>query len=175
MIMGRDDLSLWSPFVISWTSTSTEPISSRNFNDGNSLMDFIKRIFIWWHSHTFGNGWTMAKAKARKIGEDEQGNQYFEEGGKPSHPDGNGRRRRWVVYHGVAEGSRVPPQWHGWLHHIVEEPPTDIAQTPKKFEKPYLPNMTGTPLAYRPKGSLARATDDAKIDQTYEAWRPENA
>ena len=138
-------------------------------------MDFIKRIFIWWHNSTFGAGWTMAKAKAKKVGEDEQGNRYFEEGGKPSHPEGQGRRRRWVVYHGVAEGSRVPPEWHGWLHHIYDEPPSESPLPVKKFEKPYLPNMTGTPLAYRPKGSLARAGEDVNVDDTYEAWRPENA
>lgn len=138
-------------------------------------MSFLKRIFIWWHNSTFGARWTMSKAKAKKVGEDEQGNQYFEEGGKPSHPDGGGRRRRWVVYHGVAEGSRVPPEWTGWLQHIYDEPPSDKPLPVKKFETPYLPNMTGTPLAYRPKGSLARAADDVKVDDTYEAWSPENA
>ena len=33
----------------------------------------------------------------------------------------------------------------------------------------------GTPLAYRPKGSLARAADGVNVDDTYEAWSPENA
>ncbi|MEM9233323.1 MAG: NADH:ubiquinone oxidoreductase subunit NDUFA12 [Pseudomonadota bacterium] len=138
-------------------------------------MDFLKRIFIWWHNSTFGVRWTMTKSKAQKVGEDAQGNEYFEEGGKPTQPDGGDRPRRWVVYHGVAEASRVPPEWHGWLHHTIVEPPTDSPLPQKKFEKPYLPNMTGTPLAYRPKGSLARASDEGKVDDTYEAWSPENA
>ncbi len=51
-------------------------------------MDFLKRIFIWWHNNTLGAAWTMSKAKAKKVGEDEQGNRYFEEGGKPSTPMG---------------------------------------------------------------------------------------
>lgn len=138
-------------------------------------MDFLKRIFIWWHDNTLGSSLTMAKAKAKKVGEDEQGNVYYEEGGKPSHPDGRGRRRRWVVYHGHAEGSRVPPEWLGWLCHTVDAAPSDQPLPLKKFEKPYLPNMTGTPLSYRPKGSLARAGEPVNVDDTYEAWRPENA
>ena len=27
------------------------------------------------------------------------------------------RRKRWVIYNGVVEASRVPADWHGWLHY----------------------------------------------------------
>ena len=138
-------------------------------------MGFIIRIFAWWYRATLGTSFTLFKSGARKIGEDEQGNIYYEEGTKPSHPDGLGQRRRWVVYSGVAEASRVPPQWHGWLNHLLDEPPSTSPLPTKKFEKPYLPNMTGTPFAYRPKGSLSRVDEMSKVDDTYEAWRPENA
>ncbi|MEM6650736.1 MAG: NADH:ubiquinone oxidoreductase subunit NDUFA12, partial [Pseudomonadota bacterium] len=114
------------------------------------MFEFIKRIFVWWHDATLGTSFTMWKAKAKLVGKDEQGNEYYEEGGKPSFPDG--RRRRWVVYHGVAEASRVTPDWNGWLHHTFDEPPTEVPFAVKKFEKAYLPNMTGTPMAYHPKG-----------------------
>jgi NADH:ubiquinone oxidoreductase subunit len=137
------------------------------------MFEFIKRIFVWWHDATLGTSFTLWRRGAKFVGYDEQGNKYYEEGGKPSFADG--RRRRWVIYHGVAEASRVPPDWHGWLHHIWDEPPTVAPLPAKKFEKPYLPNMTGTPLAYRPKGSLARTGEQAKVDEGYEAWSPENA
>lgn len=137
------------------------------------MIGLLKRVFTWWHQSTIGTGFTLWKAKARLVGEDAQGNSYFEEGGdKASFPEGG--KRRWVVYHGVAEGSRIPPEWHGWLHHTWEEPPTVDPVPVKKFEKPHLPNMTGTPLAYRPKGSIAVAGqpgEGAKKD--YEAWSPD--
>jgi len=38
------------------------------------MLGFIKRIFIWWHSNTLGQAFTMWKRAARLIGEDEQGN-----------------------------------------------------------------------------------------------------
>ena len=157
------------------------------------MIDFLKRVFSWWHSATLGTSFTLWRRKARLIGMDEQGNRYFEEGGAPSFSDG--RRRRWVIYHGVAEASRVPPDWHGWLHHVWDEPPTVAPLPMKKFEKQHLPNMSGTPLAYAPVGSLRRAggvPEDArafgaqaldapavdgrpKVDQDYEAWSPDDA
>lgn len=137
------------------------------------MLVFIKRLFIWWHAATLGTSLTLWQRRARRVGTDVQGNIYFEEAAKPSFSDG--RRRRWVVYHGVAEASRVPPDWHGWLHHTFDAPPTTEPLPAPKFELPYLPNMTGTALAYRPKGSLARAAEGAKIDDSYEAWSPESA
>lgn len=137
------------------------------------MIGLLKRIFTWWHQSTIGTGFTLWKAKARLVGEDGQGNRYFEEGGEEgSFPEGG--RRRWVVYHGVAEGSRIPPEWHGWLHHTWDEPPTVDPVPVKKFEKPHLPNMTGTPLAYRPKGSIAVAGQPGDEDKKdYEAWSPD--
>ena len=137
------------------------------------MIGFLKRVFTWWHGATLGTSLTLWMRGARFVGEDEQGNRYFEEGKSPSFADG--RRRRWVVYHGFAEASRVPPDWHGWLHHIWDEPPTLAPLPMQKFEKLHLPNMSGTPLAYRPRGSIARLDEAEKVDQDYEAWSPENA
>ena len=144
-----------------------------HFGDTRSAMEFLKRIFIWWHDSTIGTSFTLWRRGARLVGEDEQGNKYYEEGGKPSFPDG--RRRRWVVFHGVAEGSRVPPEWYGWMHHTFDAPPSEAPFPRKKFETTYLPNMTGTPLAYRPTGSLVHSEKRDKVFEPYEAWRPEDA
>jgi NADH:ubiquinone oxidoreductase subunit len=136
------------------------------------MINLLKRIFTWWHQSTIGTGLTLWQKKARFIGEDHQGNRYYEEGGaKGSFPEGG--RRRWVVYHGVAEGSRIPAEWHGWLHHTWEEPPTVAPVPVKKFEKPHLPNLSGTPLAYRPHGSISVAGEPAPEKKDYEAWSPE--
>ena len=102
------------------------------------------------------------------MGEDEQGNRYFEE----RRPSLEGRKRRYVIYKGLAEASRVPPDWHAWIHHTIEEPPTVKALKRQVWEKPHLPNQTGTVRAYRPKGSLARGGERAKATADYEPWTP---
>ncbi|HPE30792.1 MAG TPA: NADH:ubiquinone oxidoreductase subunit NDUFA12 [Parvularculaceae bacterium] len=131
----------------------------------------LAQLFTWWNSTTFGTSFTLWRRGARLVGRDEQGNRYFEEK-EPSMPGGG--KRRWVVYHGVAEASRVPADWHGWLHHTFEEPPTVAPLLRRKWEKDHIPNMTGTPLAYHPPGSLV--TGAAKgVAKDYEAWSPENA
>ncbi len=132
----------------------------------------LKQFFTWWNGSTYGTSFTLWRRRARLVGKDEQGNRYFEER-EPSASDG--RKRRWVVYHGVAEGSRVPPDWHGWLHHTFEQPPTEAPLTRRDWEQDHLPNMTGTPLAYRPKGSLEQANPSEGARDAYEAWSPGDA
>lgn len=129
------------------------------------------QLFTWWNSTTFSTSFTLWRRAARLVGRDDQGNRYYEEA-KPSGADG--RHRRWVVYHGVAEASRVPADWHGWLHHTFEEPPTVAPLLRRGWEKDHLPNMTGTPLAYHPPGSLALGGEGAPA-KDYEAWTPDPA
>ena len=67
--------------------------------------------------------------------------------------------------------SRVSPDWHGWLHHTWDEPPTKAPLKHKAWEKPHQENLTGTGAAYAPPGSIRRADPVARAD--YEAWQPE--
>ena len=135
------------------------------------MIGFLKRTFSWWHKATWGTSLTLRRAKAKRVGEDGQGNVYYEEGGEPSFPGGG--RRRWVIYHGVAEASRVPPDWHGWLHHTYDEPPTERPLKRQPWEKGHLPNRTGTPEAYRPPGSVLTPEERPRAAGDYEAWTPE--
>src|SRR5271154_4506743 len=80
--------------------------------------------------------------------------------------------RRWVIYNGVAEASRVPPSWHGWLHHTVDVPPTQDKTAPHPWEKPHRPNLTGTPWAHRPSGSTLAQGRRPKATGDYKAWTP---
>ncbi len=132
----------------------------------------LKQLFTWWNSTTFSTSLTLWKRGATLVGKDEQGNRYFEE---PNPSASDGRKRRWVVYHGVAEASRVSADWHGWLHHTFDEPPTEAPLLRQEWEQDHLPNMTGTPLAYHPKGSLSHQGADGAIDAGYEAWSPDNS
>ena len=132
----------------------------------------ISQFFTWWNSSTYGTSFTLWRRGAKLMGEDEQGNRYYEEA-KPSGRSGpDGRPRRWVIYHGVADASRVPADWHGWLHHTFEDPPTEKPLPRQSWEQDHLPNMTGTPLAYRPQGSLELGGTGGKVEKDYEAWTP---
>lgn len=132
-------------------------------------MGFIKRIFTWWNGHTFGTNWQIRR-KGEKIGEDEYGNAYFQERGDKGY---DGRQRRWVKYNGYADASRVPPEWHGWLHHMYDNPPGEADLVDHDWIKPHHPNLTGTVHAYKPQGSLDRGGARAKVSGDYEAWSPE--
>ena len=121
----------------------------------------ILRAFTWWDGQTLNTQfWTWRKGV--KVGEDDQGNRYFET------RDG---KRRWVIFNGEAEASRVSPDWHGWLHHTFAEPPTKAPLKRKDWEKPHQENLTGTAAAYAPAGSIRRGEPAARSD--YEAWTPE--
>ncbi len=106
----------------------------------------------------------------RQVGIDEFGNRYYEaRNGAKLH----GRPRRWTLYKGDAEASKVPPEWHAWLHHMTPEPLTDEAAKAKPWQKPHVPNMTGTINAYRPKGHDFKGGQRARATGDYEAWSPE--
>ena len=85
----------------------------------------------------------------------------------------DGNKRRWVIYEGYADASKVPAEWHGWLHHTFAEPPTIEPLLRRPWEKDHLPNLTGTIHAWKPKGAISRGGVRAKTTGDYEAWRPE--
>ena len=129
---------------------------------------FLKRIFTWWNGATLGALYDIGR-RAVKVGEDEQGNRYFEE----KKPSLDGRKRRYVLYKGYAEPSKVPADWHGWLHHSFDEYPGGSPLKRRSWEIDHSPNLTGTPYAYRPPGSLSAGGERAKATGDYEAWRPD--
>ena len=125
------------------------------------ILRSILRAFTWWDGQTL-NTQIYTWRKGKLVGEDAEGNKFYET------RDG---KRRWVIYNGEAEASRVSPDWHGWLHHTFKEPPTDRPLAHKPWEKPHQENLTGTPLAYAPAGSIRRPDPAPRTD--YEAWQPE--
>ena len=124
-------------------------------------MYFLKRLLTWWNSQTLGLQIFTAR-KGVKVGEDDQGNLYYQT------RDG---KRRWVIFNGECEASRVSPDWHGWLHFTWNEPPTKAPLAHKAWEKPHQENLTGTLAAYAPPGSIRAGAPVVRAD--YEAWQPE--
>jgi NADH:ubiquinone oxidoreductase subunit len=118
----------------------------------------------------------MTWFRGELVGTDVFGNRYYRDKAKRKLERGGGRfsrEKRWVIYNGEPEGSRVPPEWHAWLHHTVNEVPADGGKLKYVWQKPHQPNLTGTPGAYRPPGSLMRGGHRAPATGDYEAWKPE--
>jgi NADH:ubiquinone oxidoreductase subunit len=125
------------------------------------LLDTLTRAVTWWNGQTIGTQIFTAR-NGVKVGEDASGNVFYRS------KDG---ARRWVIYNGESEASRIGPEWHGWLHHTFAEPPTERPLPRKAWEKPHQENLTGTARAYVPPGSLRRPKPLERKD--YEAWSPE--
>ena len=106
--------------------------------------------------------------KGKKIGEDSFGNAYYTEKKAP-----NGRKaKRWVIYKGKAEPSKIPAEWHGWIHYTLDVPPSQRSLSHHAWEKPHMPNLTGTQGAYLPPGHLNKGGQRASTTADYEAWKP---
>ena len=129
----------------------------------------LSKIFTWWNGATVGTLFTV-KRRGRAVGQDAFGNRYFESRDNKSY---DGRKRRWVLYNGYADASKVPPEWFGWLHYSVDQPPAETDPAPRPWMKAHVPNLTGTPFAWRPRGSIARGGARPKATGDYQAWRPD--
>jgi NADH:ubiquinone oxidoreductase subunit len=130
-------------------------------------MGILHSIFTWWTGATVGTRIYGLRGMTR-VGEDHLGNVYFE-GGK--HPWGG--TKRWVIYQGANDPSRMPPEWFAWVHHQIDDVPERALPEPRQWQKPPVPNLTGTALAYRPSGALEKGGHRAGATGDYEAWTPD--
>lgn len=103
------------------------------------------------------------------VGTDEFGNRYYRAAKKTRW----GREQRWCLFKGVRDSSKVPPEWHAWLHHTVDQPLTHLSTETKSWQKEHQPNLTGTAAAYRPAGHAYQGGHRARATGDYEAWTPE--
>lgn len=107
--------------------------------------------------------------RGQPVGEDHFGNKYYQEKTTPT----GRRRKRWVVYNGEDEASRVPPEWHAWLHYTIKDIPQNAGQPHLEWQKEHVQNLTGTAQAYRPPGHTLMGGHRDKATGDYEAWKPE--
>lgn len=133
-------------------------------------MSILSEIFSWWGGNTWGTRFTLWK-QGGYVGKDDYGNRYYEQrrGVGPL-----GKPRRWVIYTDLADASKIPPEWHGWMHYTVDTPPTKESYKAKPWQKPHVMNMTGTPQAYRPPGSILNSTSRPRASGDYKAWSPDS-
>ena len=121
------------------------------------MTDFFKQIFIWWHRQTVGTFiYTLLTGKLG--GKDEFGKKYYS----------NSKGKRWVIYENKVESSKIPPEWHLWIHFLTDNKPSEnLAKF--KWQKKYEENLTGTIRAHKPDGSLI--SDSKKDMKKYETWK----
>lgn len=109
--------------------------------------------------------WVMGEL----VGSDEFSNRYYRSRGRKL----QGRERRWVLYKGRIEASKVPSEWHAWLHHTTEAPLTESAVQARPWQKEHVANPTGTRQAYLPGGHDLRGGLRAPASGDYEPWTPD--
>ena len=121
------------------------------------MASFLKQIFTWWNRQTIGTFiYTLFTGKL--AGRDEFGNKYYS----------NSKGKRWVIYKDTVEASKIPPEWHLWIHFLKKNVPL---KNMDKFlwQKKYEENLTGTKKAHKPEGSLT--SDSKKSMKKYETWK----
>jgi NADH:ubiquinone oxidoreductase subunit len=124
-------------------------------------MGFFKNLFTWWEGASTGTALYNWR-HGNKAGEDPLGNAYFE-----------GKGRRWVIYKGSNDVSRVPPEWYSWLTRQIDEVPDKALPPAPPFLKPASANLTGTAEAYRPSGALEQGGRRAAASGDYQPWLPD--
>src|ERR1044072_4709509 len=100
-------------------------------------MGFFKYLFTWWDGATLGTA-LFSAFNGSKVGEDSLGNRYFE-----------GKGKRWVMYAGSNDVSRVPPEWYAWLTRQIDGVPDEAVPPPPQFLPAPSPNPTGPAAAHR--------------------------
>ena len=121
------------------------------------MISFFKQIFIWWHRQTIGT-FLYTLFFGKYVGKDMFGNIYYQ----------NSKNKRWVIYKNNVESTKIPPEWHMWIHSVNSKKPNDDN---KKYawQKKHEENLTGTEKAHQPSGSLK--SNSKKNMKKYETWK----
>ena len=124
-------------------------------------MSIMNEVFVWWDGQTLGTRMqTMLSGK--KVGSDDIGNTYYLS---------KKNTKRWVVYKGSNDASKIPSEWHSWLHYSTDEIPVFNYSKKYIWQKKHKKNMTGTSESYHPIGSL-RNKKSNNIIKSFESWKP---
>jgi len=121
------------------------------------MLNLFKQIFIWWNRQTIGT-FIYTFLFGKFVGEDEFGNKYYT----------SRKGKRWVIYKNEVEASKIPPEWHLWIHFLTKKKP-DSDMKKFSWQKKHSENLTGTNKAYKPEGSLTGK--EQKNLKQYDSWK----
>ena len=119
------------------------------------MLTLFKQIFVWWNQQTLGTKiYTIFYGKL--VGKDDFGNKYY--GNRKS-------KKRWVIYSGEIDASKISNEWYSWIHFMQNK--IDISISSKKYEwqKPHMPNLTGTERSYHPN------KNNNATKKKYKTWK----
>ena len=118
------------------------------------MLTLLKKTFTWWNQDTFG---TRIKTIlfGKLVGKDFSGNKYYQ----------NKKGKRWVIYNGEINASKITSDWFSWIHHTVNNIPSQKNMEKYSWQKPHQPNLTGTDSAYYPNKNK-----DAN-KKKYKSWK----
>jgi NADH:ubiquinone oxidoreductase subunit len=129
-------------------------------------MKFLKFLGVLSPAHI---NFFTAISRGQIVGSDMLGNVYYRAKARAGYK----RERRWVMYEGAPEATKVPPEWHGWLHYQTDAvPDSDTPSFRRPWQKPHHVNFTGTDKAYRPPGHILKGGKRDKATGDYTPWTP---
>jgi NADH:ubiquinone oxidoreductase subunit len=88
-------------------------------------------------------------------GEDAFGNKYY------ANPK---KGKRFVVYNGMPEPSKISGAWYSWLHYVSDDKPRGD-ELKHDWQKYNTPNVSGTIHKYQ-------YTETKPKDSKYQSWQP---
>ena len=118
------------------------------------MLTFFKQIFTWWNQQTLGTRLQIFFS-GKLIGEDKNGNKYYE----------SKSGRRWVIYNGEVEASKIPNEWYSWMHYINNQIENNHDLKKYHWQKEHLSNQTGSTNSYHPKKF------NREIKKKYKSWK----
>ena len=118
------------------------------------MLTFIKQIFTWWNQQTFGTRLQIFFS-GKLVGEDKNGNKYYE----------SKSGRRWVIYNGEVEASKIPNEWYSWMHYMNNQIENNHDLKKYHWQKEHLSNQTGSTNSYHPKKF------NREIKKKYKSWK----
>ena len=104
------------------------------------MLTVFKQIFTWWNQQTFGTRLQIFFS-GKLVGEDKNGNKYYE----------SKSGRRWIIYKGEVEASKIPNEWYSWMHYMNNKIENNHNLKKYDWQKEHLPNQTGSINSYHPK------------------------
>ena len=118
------------------------------------MLTILKKIFTWWNQDTFG---TRIKTilTGKFVGKDSFGNKYYE----------NKKGKRWVIYYGEIDASKIPVEWYSWIHFTQNKIEKKHDLQKYDWQKPHQYNLTGT------KDSYYTNKNKNVLKKKYKSWK----
>jgi len=118
------------------------------------MLTVFKEIFTWWNQQTLGTRINTILF-GKKVGIDDFGNKYYE----------SKSGKRWVVYKGEVEATKIPNEWYSWIHYTNNKIENLHKLKMYKWQKKHLPNQTGSESSYNPK------KNKNAVKKKYTTWK----